>query len=170
MGQCYLYPSGQGYYDITIAIVNATTKWQALSDASDDSYVMTLMPAVPNTFVHTALTIPAGASQIRLYVAVRGKKINPPDYDVYFKPMARLGNDDCWGASHTATEDWQTCEDEFFRPGGGAWSADDIANVQIGLLLTGGGNPFQWVAASRLVGRVTWVDPPSPFTPREMLF
>lgn len=135
-----LLPVGVGFATgITTQFPAATFHWDKVDDpvAAPDDNATYLSEAGTNTDYYTLSNIiPYGSIITTVTVYYRIKDTDAGANCGWVTVMLRLNGVDLAAAPVTTPDAWTTSSAAIGRPGGGSWTENDVANLQVGLTLT----------------------------------
>lgn len=119
----------------------------AAPDDDDTTYVAPTAQNQRQSFTFDATSVPVGSTIDAVSIQWRGRVTTGSST---MRADARLGNDlePGTGNGQTLASTWQSFTEARDRPGGGAWTRDDLDGVEADLIMTAAFNP----------GRVTTVE------------
>lgn len=118
-----------------------TTHYTLVSDSSDATYNYTLSTAYKEDSYDMDISPIQTYSDINSVTVHWRYRTSHTATATYSKPVLRLGSDSTIGAEKSdLSGNWQNESEALTRPGGGSWSWEDLAYLQIGIQLktTGG--------------------------------
>jgi len=162
-----LKPNGPGAYEeIPWEIPPYSVHWQCVSDGDTDTYLASYTSSEAKDF-YSLEDPPPGISgtitEVKVYFTVNTNYSATGDNYRRARPWLRLGDDETGGTEVDCYHlDWRTYSESLDRPGGGDWSWDDIANLQVGIGLWR--KNWHWACCAELWVEVTYTPPCTPPT------
>lgn len=150
-----LLPDAAGNYTNIASVFGETNHWEAVDDPvaspdNDTTYVYTASEdEQKDAYNLESGSVPDGASIASITVHWRWRD-NGGSGVTYTKPYLRLGTDETAGTRIYDTDNaYQNSSEALARPGGGTWTTDDIADLQVAVGL--------WRSDAAAEGRITQV-------------